>query len=180
MLRVFPAAAVSVLFPKASGRNVDEAVSLAGRAARGSIAVTIPAAIGLGLFSSWALGLFYGNEFLDAIPVFRILLFALMLDSLTWVLSQAPMAVNRPGIVTVLEGIRVGLSLLLALVLVPLYGLEGAGLAVLISSAVQFSLVLVSFPLIMKVRTPRLWPTRGELAAVTTVVSTILGQEKRL
>jgi O-antigen/teichoic acid export membrane protein len=178
MLHVFPSAAVSILFPKASGRNVDEVVSLAGRAARGSIAATALAAIGLALFSPWALTFFYGQEYLAAIPIFRLLLFALVFGGLSWVLSQALMAMNRPEIVTALEGIYVGLSLSLVLALVPLYGLKGAGLAILISSAIRFVLVASSFPLILKARIPRLWPSRTDLAAVITMVSTAFGQEK--
>ncbi len=174
MLRVFQDAAVSVLFPKASGRSVEEAASLAGRAARGSVTMTAIAAVGLGIFSPWALGIVYGREFLDAIPVYRLLLFVMVLSSLSYVLHQTFMAVGRPGLVTIPQILGLGLSVLLLLVLVPRYGLEGVGLALLISATMRLVIVLASFPLILKVRVPRLLLTSADLAAIVAAV-----QEKR-
>jgi enterobacterial common antigen flippase len=170
MLRVFQDAAVSVLFPKASGRSVEEAVSLAGRAARGSVTMTAIAAIGLGIFSPWALGIVYGREFLDAIPVFRLLLLVMVLSSISYVLHQTFMAVGRPGLVTIPQILGLGLSVLLLLVLVPRYGLEGVGLALLISATIRLVIVLASFPLILKVRMPRLLLTSADLAAIVAAV----------
>jgi antigen flippase len=173
-LRVFQEAAVSVLFPKASGRSVEEAASLAGRAARGSVTLTAIAAVGLGIFSPWALGIVYGREFLDAIPIFRLLLFVMVLSSISYVLVQTFMAVGRPGLVTIPQILGLGLSVLLLLVLVPRYGLQGVGLALLISATVRCVIVLASFPLILKVRVPRLLLTSADLAAIVAAV-----QEKR-
>lgn len=171
VLNVFQAAVVSVLFPKASGLGVEEVVSLTERAAKGSIALTALAAVGLALFSPWVLGLLYGQEYLDAIPIFRLLLFAIVLNGSDQVLAQAFMALDRPGVVTVMQGIGIGLSVPLLLALVPRYGLEGAGLALLLSASVRFVSVLASFPLILKVRLPRLWLTRTDLAPVTAIFS---------
>lgn len=174
MLKVFQDAAVPVLFPKASGRSVEEAASLAGRAARGSVIMTATAAVGLGIFSPWALGMVYGRQYLDAIPVFRLLLFVMVLDSISYVLFQTFKAVGRPGLVTIPQILGLGLSVPLLLVLVPRYGLEGVGLALLISATVRFVIVLASFPLILKVRVPRLLLTSADLAAIVAAV-----QEKR-
>jgi O-antigen/teichoic acid export membrane protein len=170
MLRVFQDATVSVLFPKASGRSVEEAASLAGRAARGSVAMTAIAAVGLGIFSPWALGIVYGREFLDAIPIFRLLLFVMVLSSISYVLHQTFMAVGRPGLVTIPQILGLGLTVPLLLVLVPRYGLEGVGLALVISAMIRLVLVLASFPLILKVRVPRLLPTPADLAAIVAAV----------
>lgn len=170
MIQVFGTAVVSVLFPKASGRSVEEATALVGRAARVSIAATVLAALGLTLLTPWALGLFYGQEYLEAIPVFRLLLFVMVLDGATWVLAQAFMAVDRPGVVTVLQGVGFGLSIPLLLVLIPLYGLTGAGLALLISNAARLVFVIVSYPVILKIRPPRLWPTWTDFAAMAAAL----------
>lgn len=163
ILDVFQSAAVSVLFPKASGRPVEEVLTLTGRAAKASTTLTAVAAIGLALLGPWAISLVYGKEFLGAVAVFRILLMELVLAGTIWVLAQAFMAIGKPGIVTVLQVIGVGLTIPLLLVMVPRYGLEGAGLAILIPTAVRFVLVLLSFPLILKVRPPRFWPKYADL-----------------
>jgi O-antigen/teichoic acid export membrane protein len=166
MLDVLEFAATAVLFPKASGRTVGEAAALAGWVARVSTALTLLAATGLALVASWVLGVLYGQEFVGAVTVVRLLLLKSVLDCATLVLAQVFMAVGRPGIVTVLQGTGLALVLPLLLVLVPRYGLEGAGLALLGSSAVRLVFVLVSFPLILKVRIPRLLLGRNDLVAI--------------
>lgn len=166
MLNVIYSAAAMVLFPKASGRSVQEVVSLTERAASGSFAITVLGAIGLALLGPWVLSLLYGQEFLDAVPIFRLLLFVAVLNGTDQVLAQGFMASDRPGTVTLLQGAGIALSVPLLLVLVPRYGLEGAGLALLISATIRFVLVLVSFPLVLKVRLPRLWLTSTDLALI--------------
>lgn len=163
---VFQLAVVAVLFPKASGRSKEEVVSLTGLATRGFIALSVPAAAGLMLFSPWVLSLIYGSEYTDAVPVFRLLLVAAVLSSTNLVLLQAFMALNRPGLVTIEQVAGLGLILPLLLVLLPRYGLVGVGLALIISAVIRFVLVLISFPLVLKVRIPRLWLTREDLVSI--------------
>jgi O-antigen/teichoic acid export membrane protein len=166
MLNVFQVAVSSVAFPKASGRSLQEVMSLTERATKGSLAMTVLAAIGLTLLGPWVMSLLYGQEFLDAVPVFRLLLVAVVLNGTDQVLCLALMAVGRPGTVTLVQSSGLALSVPLLLVLVPLYGIEGAGLAMLISAAIRFVLVFVSFPLVLKTRPPRLWPTSTDLALI--------------
>ncbi len=166
VLEAFQTAVVLVLFPKASGRPVEEVVAMTGRATRVGTTVTLLAAAGLALLGPWLLSLLYGQEFLGAVTVFRILLFEVVLGSTAWVLAQAFMAVGRPGVVTLMQGIGLGLAVLLLVVLVPRYGLEGAGMALLASAAARLALVILSFPLILKVPVPRPLPTRSDFAAI--------------
>ena len=162
MLGVVVAAVAEVLFPKASGRAAEEVIALVARGARVSITVTLLAAVGLVLLGPWVLNLLYGQDFLSAVPVFRILLLESVLGGAAWVLAQAFMALDKPGTVSLMQGIGRGLSVPLLLVLVPRYGLEGAGLAVLVSTVIKLVFVIVSFPLILKTRVPRLWPKRAD------------------
>ena len=87
-----------------------------------------------------------------------------MLSGTAWVLAQTFMALDRPGVVTILQGLVVGLSIPLLMWLVPRYGLEGAGIALLVSALVRFIFVYASFPLVLKVSPPRLWMKRDELS----------------
>lgn len=171
MLDVFQSAVVSVLFPKAMGRTTPEVVALAARSARVSTFVTLLTAVVLALFGPWLMNLVYGAEFVEAVPVLRFLLAAVTFSGTTWVLSQAFMALDRPGLVTILQGLGLGLSVLLLVALVPRYGLEGTGLAIMISAGVRLALVLLCFPLVLKVRVPRLWPTRADLDDISTLLS---------
>ncbi len=166
ILQVFQSAVVSVLFPKAFGRSVEEVATLTGWAARVSSSMTLLAALGFAVCGPWLLSLFYGQEYLDAVAVFRLLVIQVALSGTTWVLAQAFMALNRPGKVALLQGVGLGLTVPLVLVLVPRYGLEGAGLALLISSSVRLVCVIASFPLFLKVRVPRFRPTWSDLRAI--------------
>lgn len=158
MLDVTPAAVAQVVLPKAAGRPDEEVVDLIGRGFRVSITISVVAASILILLGPFALKVVYGREFLDAVPVFRILLAEVVLAGATWILAQAFMASNRPGIISIMQGIGVGLTIPLLLVLVPRYGLIGAGLALLISTMIRFIFAIANFPITLKVRPPGLWP----------------------
>ena len=62
-----------------------------------------------------------------------------------------------------MQGIGLGLTVPLMLVMIPAYGLIGAGLALLCSTIIRFIFMLGSYPLILKVRPPRLLITRNDL-----------------
>lgn len=166
MLNALQVAVVSVLFPKASGRGVEEVVALTGRGARVSTLMTLLAATVLALLGPYAMGFVYGREFVEAVTVFRYLLLEAVLGGTAWVLAQAFMALGRPGTVSTMQGIGVGLGVTLMLVLVPRYGLVGAGLALLAATAVRLIFIVVSFRLILHVHAPALWPQRADFAAV--------------
>ena len=135
---------------------------MTGQAVRVSTAVTVLAAIAVMLPVPILMQLLYGSEYLAAVTVFRILAIEVVLSGTTWVLAQAFMALGRPGTLTVMQGIGLGLTVPLMLLLIPTYGLEGAGLALLVSTSIRLVFVLVSFPLILKVRPPGLLMTRDD------------------
>jgi O-antigen/teichoic acid export membrane protein len=162
MLNLFQSAIVTVLFPKAAARPVEEVVTLIGRAVRVSMALSLLTSIAVMIVGPLVLRLLYGPEFIGAVPVFRILVIEKLIGGTVWVLAQAFMALGRPGTVTILQGIGLGLSVPMMLVLIPIYGMEGAGLALLVSTTARFIFVLVSYPLLLKVRPPGLLITRED------------------
>lgn len=88
--------------------------------------------------------------------MFRILVVEVVLTGVTLILAQAFMSLGRPGIITILQSIGLVLSITLMSVLVPDYGLVGAGLALLCSTIVRLVLMLLSFPLFLKVHPPNI------------------------
>lgn len=162
MLNVLQTSMITVLLPKTAARPVEEVVALTGRAARVSTAFTFLAAIAVMLLGPVFLRLLYGSEYVGAVPVFRILLIEVVIGGTTWVLAQTFMALGQPGTVTILQGIGLGLSVPLLVVLIPAYGLEGAGWALLGSTTARLVFVLVSYPLILKIRPPSLLMTRED------------------
>lgn len=165
-LLIFPNAVSRVVLPKVTSRSLEETVALIGRGARVSTSIALLAASSLAILGPWMLTLVYGQGFQGAVPVFRFLLADTVLYGATLILSQAFMAHNKPGVVSLMQGLSVGLAVPLLLVLVPRYGLEGAGLAVLISTTVRFLFAIVTFPIIFRVRPPGFRPTWADFATI--------------
>lgn len=174
MLSIMQASLVTVLFPKAAARPVAEVVALIGRAARISAAFSLLAAIALMILGPVLLRLLYGVEFVAAVPVFRILIIEVVIGDATWVLAQAFMALGRPGTVTILQGIGLGLSVPMMLVLIPRYELQGAAIALFLSTIVRLIFVLISYQLVLKVRPPSLLITLEDLAFIRAKVKFVL------
>lgn len=163
MLDVFQSAIITVLFPKTAARPIEEVIALTGRAARIGMACSLLAATGAMLVVPMLLDLLYGSKFVGALPVFRILAIEVVIGGTTGVLAQTFMALGRPGNITIMQGIGLGLTVPLMLVMIPAYGLIGAGLALLCSTITRFIFMLASYPLILKIRPPSLLITREDL-----------------
>ena len=163
MLNLFQSSVITVLLPKAAARPIDEICLLTGRAARISLVLTLLIAAILAIGSPALLQLLYGSEFVQAVNVLRILLLEVVLSSTTWILAQTFMAAGRPGVVTVLQGIGFGLSVPLMLVLIPRYGLVGAGVSLLGSSSIRLAFVWLSYGITLKVSPPSLLITSADL-----------------
>jgi O-antigen/teichoic acid export membrane protein len=163
MLNVFQGALEIVLLPKLSARPVTEVVALVGRAMRVSTAITTLAGIIVMVAGPELVRILYGSEFIKSVALVRILAVQVTVDGAMLVLAQAFMALGRPGTITVFQAVGVGLCVPLLLLLIPLYGEVGAGLALLGSATIRLVLVLISFPLILKVRPPNLLITGEDL-----------------
>lgn len=158
MLNAFHTSVIMVLFPRAVSQPPEVVREMTGRAMRMSTMLTACAALGIGSFGGPLLGIIYGAEYRSAGPVLRILVIEVVLAGATLVLGQAFMALGRPGIVTALQVTGLLFVVPLMLILVPRYGIMGAGIALLISTTVRFLFVLASFPLFLKMRVPRILP----------------------
>ena len=163
MLNLFQSSVITVLLPKAAARPIDEICLLTGRAARISLVLTLLIAAILAIGSPALLQLLYGSEFVQAVNVLRILLLEVVLSSTTWILAQTFMAAGRPGVVTILQGIGFGLNVPLRLVLIPRYGLVGAGVSLLGSSSIRLAFVWLSYGITLKVSPPSLLITSADL-----------------
>lgn len=162
MLGLFHSSTITVLLPKIAACPVEEVIALTGRATRVSTAVTSLAAAIVAIPIPVLIEFLYGSEYLEAVAIFRILVIEIIIGGMTWVLTQAFMALGRPGVLTVIEGLSILLTVPLMLLLIPLYGLEGAGLSLLLSTTFRLFVVLASYPLILKVRPPGLIPTKED------------------
>ena len=176
LLSLIQSSILSVLFPKVANKPSKEVAFVAGRAARISILFSLGAALCLICFGTPILSLYGGNSakgnFLAALPTLQVLSLEIVLKGATLVLAQTFMAVGRPGIVSVLQGIGLGLSFPLMFFLIPKYGLLGAGLALLCSTSIRLIFIMLCYPLILKIPPPSLFPTFRDLKYLKNAIRT--------
>jgi O-antigen/teichoic acid export membrane protein len=170
MLNLFHTSVVMVLFPKAVSRLPREVAAMTSRAMRMSTILSALAGIGIAALGPSALSLLYGKDFRGAGVTLRILVLEVVLGGAAQVLSQAFMALGRPGVITGLQVTGLALTIPMMLVLVPRFGIVGAGAAMLGSTVARLAFVVASFPLFLKMRVPKLLPQLEDLHfAVRTI-----------
>jgi antigen flippase len=166
VLQILHSGVVTVLFPSASGLEADRVVSMVGRAARVStIIATIGAAV-LAAALPVLIRLFYGHQFVGAIHIAQLLTLEALIGGLVSVLAQAFMALGRPGIVTMLQGLGLTVAVPCMLFFMPRLGLMGAAVSLLISTCTRLAFLFIAFPTILHVRIPNLIPTADDFASV--------------
>jgi O-antigen/teichoic acid export membrane protein len=171
MLNVFHNAVVMVLFPRAVSRPAREVLDMTGRAVRMTTFATTLCGAGIMLVGPHLLALLYGAEYRGAAAILRILVIEVVLAGATQVMSQAFMALGRPGVITILQAIGLLFTIPLMLVLVPRFGIEGAAFSLLLSTCARFAFVLASFPRFLNLPRPALLPRRADLLFLFDEVS---------
>lgn len=145
MINVFSGPIIMVLFPKVSGLEEDKAALLALRVFKFSTCFALLGASVIVLAAPLVIGLLYGGKFLGSIPVFRLLLLDVVLGGSALVLGQAFMAAGKPIVVSISQGIGLILIIPLMYILVPVYGITGAGWALLFSSFTRLIFIVIKF-----------------------------------
>ncbi|MFF2481808.1 lipopolysaccharide biosynthesis protein [Paenibacillus sp. NPDC058071] len=145
MLEIIQTSVVSVLFPQAASLQQEEAVRLTLKMHRISSMITIVLGFMAIALAPYALLLLYGSGFKEAIGLFRILVVHTVVSSATWTIAQAFMATGKPGRTTALKAASLLMNALLINLLVPGYGIAGAAYALLLSSVVNFAVLIVLF-----------------------------------
>jgi O-antigen/teichoic acid export membrane protein len=171
MLNLFQNSVVMVLFPKAAGRSATEVVSMTGDAARISSLVTAVCAVFVVLTGPTLLRILYGAEYVAAAGALRILVIEVVLSGATFVLAQAFMALDHPGVVTILQAVGLSLSIPMMLWLIPRYGIYGAAIALLTSTTARLIFVCAGFKVFLKTSPPNLLPRAGDIRFLTGTVA---------
>ena len=164
-----PSPVVMVLFPKAAGLSAVDVVTMTGNAARISGLITAICGVLVCITGPTLLRVLYGNEYVGAVGVLRILVVEVVLSGATFVLAQAFMALDRPGVVTILQALGLSLSVPMMLWLIPRYGIYGAATSLLTSTIARFVFVCMGFRVFLKVRPPRLLPTGRDMRTLLEV-----------
>ena len=163
MLNLFQNSVVMVLFPKAAGLAGKEVVMMTGNAVRVSGLVTAFCGVFVCLGGPTLLRLLYGSEYVSAVGAMRILVLEVVISGATFVLAQAFMALDRPGVVTILQALGLSLSIPMMLVLIPRYGIYGAAVSLLTSTVARFIFVCIGFRVFLKLQLPNLLPNGSDI-----------------
>ncbi len=164
LLSIFQTSAVMILFPRIAGRDRPEILSVTGQALRVTTMCAALGAVAVGTVGPALLSAIYGPEYgSGGTAVFRILLAEVVLAGATQILAQAFMASGRPGVVTIVQAIGVGVGISLMPMLILKFGVLGAGLAILLSTSIRLSLTLLCFKPLLKARAPALVITREDM-----------------
>jgi O-antigen/teichoic acid export membrane protein len=166
IVNVLQQSLVAVLFPKASGVQPDEAIALVNRLGRISNLVSGAVAVLFVISVPQLLPLFYGHAFDGALGITRVLTFEAFLGGAAAVLSQAFLSTGRPQIMAVVQAVWLLVTMALLAALVPRMSLEGAAVALLISSMVRLGLVLAAYPFVLGRPMPGLVPTPADIRYV--------------
>lgn len=158
MLNLFQTSVVMVLFPKAAGLSKEEVLAMTGQAVRISGLATAICGLLVCLAGPTLLRLLYGTEYVAATSALRILVLEATLSGIVFVLAQAFMALNHPGVVTVLQALGLSLSIPMMLWLIPRFGIYGAAVSLLTSTIARLMFVCVGFRIFLKTAAPNILP----------------------
>jgi O-antigen/teichoic acid export membrane protein len=156
LIDIFQNSVNAVLFPKVAASSADEIAKSVGLSARVCVLLTGVSGIAIMTATPYILNIAYGQEFVSATQITRLLTVHVILSTTTWVLSQAFMASGNPGIVTILQGLGLGITSALMVFAVPRMGLSGVGWSLIASSAGRLIYILACFKFILKVKVPSL------------------------
>ncbi|AIQ45258.1 membrane protein [Paenibacillus sp. FSL R7-0273] len=174
MVNFFSNSITVVLFPKASELSKDEAISLTFKAFRISTTCTLLGALFLMLVAPLVIPLLYGKEFNTALTVFRLLLLEVTISGGTLILAQAFMALGKPKFVSILQGVGLLLVIPMLFLMVPKFGLFGAGVAMLLSAILRFLFIILNIRYNLKVKLPRLLISREDIQWMKTTMNSYI------
>jgi O-antigen/teichoic acid export membrane protein len=119
------------------------------------------------LFDQWLLGLVYGADFVQAAPIFRILLAEASTACIGQMLIQSFLAAGAPAVPSVVQVVTIGTTAAGMFLLVPRYDAVGAAAALAIASSLRLGLLL---GLLRKIGVglPNPLPRWGDLDPVTS------------
>ena len=170
VLAFIPTAVAPITMPRSTNLSTGDTVALTGRAARATLCLMLLASLPLLFCGDFLLRLVYGHGFAGAAAILPFLIVEAIASGLTSVLSQAFLAAGFPGTVSMLQGCGVLTSIPLMLWLIPRFGLEGAGCALMLSTLFRLLFVLLNFPHKLKSRPPGLIMGYAEFMGLFTSV----------
>jgi O-antigen/teichoic acid export membrane protein len=145
MLWMLPRAGASVLLPATAAGDVGATAAHAARMSRVSVGVGAALMAPLVPFARWWIALLFGEDFAESATPFVILLAGCIPFIASIVLASSLAGVNRLDINLRASGAGLIVTVVLDILLIPKWGLEGAAVASAASYLVTTGIVVASF-----------------------------------
>lgn len=168
----------SLIFPEVA-RGADASSTLTERAVRVTAITTAGAGLLLGLVADAFLSLAFGSGFADGTVALRILLIAMVPLSMVRVLAGDLKGRGRPGTVSVAMGLAVVVNVLLNLVLIPQFGIDGAAAASVITYCVAAIALAAAFTRITGASAGALVPRPSDVGTIARFVGGMIAGAAR-
>jgi len=149
----------TVIFPQISeadsdGKNKGSIIQLISKAIFYSTFFTVPCIVGVLILSEQLLAVIFSTEYASASIVLIILMFDKGIESVQIIFDRALRGLNNPRAASIAAFISMVSNILLNLVFVWKFGIEGAAVATLVSSLIGFvfyfiglsNMIRISFP----------------------------------
>jgi O-antigen/teichoic acid export membrane protein len=129
LLWYVPNAVSGALFPKVSSVDSGTANRITPQACRQTLLVVVMATIPFSVVGGWLLVAFYGQAYRPAVTPFLWLLPGMIGVTVAKIISADLSGRGKPQFAAYTAGITVGITLVLDLVLIPLFSINGAAIA---------------------------------------------------
>lgn len=170
LFNVVQSAITNVVFPKVTGRSKEEIIGTTGTAFRLSLMAMLLLIIPVIVLGRFFLGLLFGTEFLEASTTFYILCIECVLGGGSWILTSSFNAIGRPGLVLIRQLVALAVTIGMMYVLIPLFGLEGVALALLVGGVVRMAFSVVASSILFRIPVHRILFDREDFVLVRKMI----------
>jgi O-antigen/teichoic acid export membrane protein len=141
-LTIIPTALMMSLFPLMSGyfeTSRNKLIKSYHLSIKYLFIITLPIAIGTTLIADKIILLIYDSPFADSATVLQILIWALVLNSVNFVLSNVLTSINQQKLITVSVALCAIVNVILNFILIPIFKCDGAAIATVMTNVVLFT-----------------------------------------
>ncbi|MBN2030706.1 flippase [bacterium] len=132
-----------VLLPRLSElftENIDHHKRLAIRSIKYMFVIGIPISIYGIILSHYFLGFFYGDEYLPAVLVLKILFIGIVFQFANWMLNATLISMNRQKIILLLGSAGLAFKIIMNLILIKYYGYYGSSVTTVLGELLIFAI----------------------------------------
>ena len=155
-VEMIPNTLASVLMPRVAGHKKGRP-ELVAQSARLSGLVCGAALLILAVFAKPIVALVFSPKFLPMVPLIQIMAFGVTIRCACKIFLPYILSKNHPGIASLAVAAGMGVNLLLLWLLLPVLGLTGAAISVLVSYLVGSAILSVSFQRFSALGVGQLW-----------------------